>query len=90
MRLDFYEANILIQTIGDLEKYKKPVNKNTLVELLHELQQNTDKKCFLVVQSIRSLSAKLETLSDKSIDKIRADVNNNKIVATARYILPRL
>ena len=90
MRLDFNETNILIYTIADLEQFKKPVNKNTLVAFLHEMLETTYKKRFLVLKSIRSLSAKLETLSDKSIDKIVADVHNNKVVATARYVLPRL
>lgn len=88
MRLDFNESNILLQTIEDLEKYKKPVNKSTLIGFLQELMHNTDKKCFLVCQSIATLCVKLESLSDESISRVHADAKNNKIVATARYILP--
>ena len=90
MRLDFNEANILIQTIEDLEKYKKPVNKNTIIGFLNELARTTESKHVFIIQSIKSLSFKIERLSDKSITQLQADVKNNKVVATARYVVPNL
>lgn len=90
MRLDFNEANILIRTIEDLEKYKKPVTRKSVIDSLNELGSNTDKNLAFIRQSISSLSTKLERLSDKSISKIQSDAHNKNISATACYTLPDL
>lgn len=88
MRLDFNETNILIHAINDMEKYKKPIKKSTLIGFLHELDENTDKNYGFLKNSIRLLISKIEHLSDENILQIFSDIKNNKMVATLCYSLP--
>ncbi len=90
MKLDFNETNILVQTVNDLVKYKKTVNKRSLIESLCELSQNTDKNYTFIHQSITSLISKVEKVSEKSVDVIHKDVVNDNIIAMACYALPQL
>lgn len=89
MRLDFNETQILIHAIYDFQQFRRPINKASLVAFLNEMLQTTDKQSYVIIQAIRSLASKLEVLSEKSIDQICDDAKNNRIISTARYVVPR-
>lgn len=89
MRLNFNETNVLIQSINDLVKYNKPVNKSSLINMLDELSQNTDTNHLFLHQSIKTLISKIEMLSDDIVNKIYEDVQNDRIIATACYQMPQ-
>ena len=88
MKLDFNETNILIHVINDLEKYKKPINKSSIVSFLHELKQNTAEEHIFIRKSTTLLASKIDALSEKNISQIYSDIKSNKIVATLCYSLP--
>lgn len=88
MKLDFNETNILINAINDMEKYKKPINKTTVIGFLHELAENTSQSYSFLQKSIKLLISKIETLSDESIKQIYSDIKSNKMIATLCYSLP--
>lgn len=89
MRLDFNETNILVQAMSDLEKQPgSPVSKDALLNFLYTLHGNTNEAYPFIRNSIKSLILKIESVSDKDIEKIRDDKNNNRIIATTCYTLP--
>ena len=91
MRLDFNETNILVQAISDLDKQKNSViTKDSLLDFLSVLHDNTSENYSFIRQSIKTLISKLENLSDKNIRQIQNDKRNNKIIASTCYVLPQL
>ena len=89
MKLDFNETNILVQVLGELERNPKAtINKMALISNLYLLRQNTDERYKSLRSSISSLALKIENLSERDINKVREDKENNLINATICYSLP--
>lgn len=89
MRLDFNETNILLQALSELGRVSQaPVTVARLLEFLDFLLTNTDTGYVFICDSVRSLTKKLEGLSDESIGQILEDKSRNKIIATTCYTLP--
>lgn len=91
MRLDFNETNILLQAISELGKVSQArITVARLLEFLDFLLINTDTGYIFICESVRSLTKKLEGLSDEGVQRILADKSQNKIIATTCYTLPTI
>ena len=89
MRLDFNETNILLQALSELSRVSQaPITVARLLEFLDFLLTNTDTGYIFICESVKSLTKKLEGISDDSIQRILADKSQNKIIATTCYTLP--
>ena len=89
MRLDFNETNILLQALSELSKVSKAtITVARLLEYLDFILSNTDKSYIFICESVKSLTKKLEGLSDESLQRILEDKSKNKIIATTCYTLP--
>lgn len=89
MRLDFNETNILLQALSELGRVSQaPITVARLLEFLDFLLLNTDTGYIFIRESVKSLSKKLEGLSDEGVRRILADKSQNKIIATTCYTLP--
>ena len=88
MRLDFNETNILLQALSEMDKSKMTVSVPGLLDYLNSLLINTDTGYVFICEAVRSLTKKLETLSDEGMERILRDKDQNKIIATTCYTLP--